>query len=43
MDVEEGGRTVEEASAILRKMGLQPASAEEYKKYLSRQRDKERH
>jgi len=43
MDVEEGGRTVEEASAILRKMGLQPASAEEYKEYLSRQRDKERH
>lgn len=35
MDVDEGGRTVEEASAILRNMGLEPASAEEYKEYLS--------
>lgn len=38
MDVDEGGRTVEEASAILRKLGLEPAVAEEYKDYLSRLR-----
>jgi methylornithine synthase len=38
MDVDEGGRTVEEASAILKKVGLEPASAEEYKSYLSRLR-----
>ncbi|HWQ79058.1 MAG TPA: methylornithine synthase PylB [Anaerovoracaceae bacterium] len=35
MDVDEGGRTVEEASAILRRLGLEPAAAEEYKNYLS--------
>ena len=35
MDVDEGGRTVEEASVILRNMGLEPAAAEEYKNYLS--------
>lgn len=35
MDVDEGGRTVEEASAILRNMGLEPAAPEEYRNYLS--------
>lgn len=35
MDVDEGGRTVEEASAILKTMGLEPASAGEYKDYIS--------
>lgn len=34
MDVDEGGRTVEEASAILRNLGLEPATAEEYRNYL---------
>ncbi|HYE68771.1 MAG TPA: methylornithine synthase PylB [Anaerovoracaceae bacterium] len=34
MDVDEGGRTVEEASAILRNLGLEPATAEEYRKFL---------
>lgn len=34
MDVDDGGRTVEEASAILRDIGLEPATAEEYRKYL---------
>ncbi|MGF6375867.1 methylornithine synthase [Clostridiales Family XIII bacterium PM5-7] len=36
MDVDEGGRTVEEASAILGKMGLRIASKEEYKAYIDR-------
>jgi methylornithine synthase len=35
MDVDEGGRTVEEASSIIKTMGLAPASAEEYRQYLS--------
>lgn len=35
MDVDDGGRTVEEASAILRNMGLEPATAKEYMDYLS--------
>jgi methylornithine synthase len=35
MDVDDGGRTVEEASQILKSMGLQPATAAEYKEYLS--------
>lgn len=34
MDVDDGGRTVEEASAILRNMGLEPATAKEYADYL---------
>lgn len=34
MDVDEGGRTVEEASAILGNLGLEPATAEEYRKFL---------
>lgn len=33
-DVDEGGRTVEEVSRILREMGLAPATREEYEKYL---------
>ena len=37
MDVDEGGRTVAEAANILRNMGLEPASAEEYRKYLTHQ------
>ena len=34
MDVDEGGRTVEEVTKILRSMGLVPASAEEYRSYI---------
>ena len=34
MDVDEGGRTVEEAAAILKRMGLRIASADEYLKFL---------
>ena len=34
MDVDDGGRTVEEASVILRSMGLEPATADEYKVFL---------
>lgn len=34
MDVDEGGRTVQEAEQILGTMGLSVASAEEYKEYL---------
>lgn len=34
MDVDEGGRTVQEATAILKEMGYEPATAEEYQKYL---------
>jgi len=34
MDVDDGGRTVEEASQILRNMGLEPATASEYREYL---------
>jgi len=34
MDVDEGGRTVEEASAILKNMGLRPATAAEYRNHL---------
>lgn len=34
MDVDEGGRTVEEASIILRSMGLEPATAKDYRDYL---------
>ena len=34
MDVDEGGRTVEEAREILQNMGLTLATAEEYKKYI---------
>lgn len=36
MDVDDGGRTVGEASQILRNMGLQPATALEYRDYLTR-------
>ncbi len=36
MDVDEGGRTVEEASHILRGIGLEPATVTEYKDYLRR-------
>lgn len=36
MDVDDGGRTVEEASQILRSMGLLPATALEYQDYLSK-------
>jgi methylornithine synthase len=35
MDVDEGGRTVEEASQILKSMGLRQATAAEYREYLS--------
>jgi len=34
MDVDSGGRTVEEASKILKNMGLKPAGKEEYIKFL---------
>ena len=34
MDVDDGGRTVEEASLILKTLGLQPATALEYQDYL---------
>ncbi len=34
MDVEDGGRTVDEASHILENMGLQPATVPEYRAYL---------
>ena len=34
MDVDEGGRTVEEVSAILRSMGLKPAKASDYSEYI---------
>lgn len=34
MDVDEGGRTVEEVTSILRGMGLEPASAEDYSEYV---------
>lgn len=34
LDVDEGGRTVEEAAAILEKMGLRIATKEEYKEYI---------
>lgn len=36
MDVDDGGRTVEEASHILKGMGLEPATGTEYKDYLRR-------
>jgi len=36
MDVDDGGRTVEEASQILRRMGLRPATALEYRNYLTK-------
>ena len=39
MDVDEGGRTVEEAAQILRHIGLEPASAMEYINYLTMLRD----
>lgn len=35
MDVDEGGRTVEEAAAILDEMGLRIATREEYKEFLN--------
>lgn len=35
MDVDDGGRTVEQASIILRSMGLEAATVEEYIEYLS--------
>lgn len=35
MDVDEGGRTVEEAKSILAEMGLRIASRDEYKAYIS--------
>jgi len=35
MDVDDGGRTVEEAAQILRRMGLRPATALEYRNYLT--------
>lgn len=34
LDVDEGGRTVEEAKQILRKMGLRVATKEEYREYI---------
>ena len=34
LDVDEGGRTVEEAASILSKMGLRIATKDEYKKYI---------
>jgi hypothetical protein len=34
MDVDEGGRTFEEAAAVLGEMGLKAASREEYKDYI---------
>lgn len=34
LDVDEGGRTVEEAATILEKMGLRIATREEYKEYI---------
>lgn len=34
MDVDDGGRTVEEVKKILEAMGLEAATAEEYKKYI---------
>ncbi|MEG0157711.1 MAG: methylornithine synthase PylB, partial [Anaerovoracaceae bacterium] len=34
MDVDEGGRTVEEVNEILPKLGLRAATAEEYKEYI---------
>ncbi|QOX62342.1 methylornithine synthase PylB [Anoxybacterium hadale] len=39
MDVDEGGRTVAEAAGILKNMGLEPASAEEYRDYLTTLRE----
>ncbi len=36
MDVDNGGRTVAEAKAILEKMGLEGATAEEYREYLNK-------
>lgn len=42
MDVEDGGRTVEEASLILKNMGLQPATAREYQNYLMKIRQENR-
>lgn len=36
MDVDEGGRTVEEASSILKNMGLRIATTEEYKEFLKK-------
>lgn len=36
MDVDEGGRTVEEATGILKEMGLAVATKEEYREYLKR-------
>jgi methylornithine synthase len=35
MDVDEGGRTVEEAARIIRDMGLEPATLEEYREALA--------
>lgn len=34
MDVDEGGRTVQEVSAILREMGMEPATALDYRTYI---------
>ena len=34
LDVDEGGRTVAEAEAILERMGLRVATREEYKEYI---------
>jgi Biotin synthase and related enzymes len=36
MDVDEGGRTVAEATVILREMGCEPATAEEYRNYINK-------
>lgn len=36
MDVDEGGRTVEEAAVILAEMGLEPATAAAYRRYIGR-------
>jgi len=38
MDVDSGGRTVEEASKILKEMGLEAAKAADYKKFLDERR-----
>ena len=40
MDVDDGGRTVKQATVILRELGLEPATNEEYKKYLLKLRTK---
>lgn len=43
MDVEEGGRTVAEASRIIEDLGLKPATAGEYKEYLDQLKARQVH